>query len=464
MKTEDCGVCTACVSVIGSIAAQEVIKAVTHVHMPVNQLLMFESLDSLHDEHDIDNIDNDNDDLLLNSIDNIKRDKSRNNEIDNNNNNNNNEDDDELFIYDNELLSNTAKVYGIEVAKELQKLRIFIVGAGAIGSELLKTLALMGVGSANMKNSGVGKTGMAIPNENIDNTKNSIHKIDWNDIQNGGIVITDMDSIERSNLNRQLLYRERHIGSSKSLVAAEMIKQINPKMNIISLTNKVCPDTEVIFNSQFWKHIDVVLPALDNIDARLYVDGLCVSKKKWLLDSGTLGTKGSTQVVIPGVSESYSSSADPPEDSIPMCTLKSFPYQPEHCISWAKNLFDQLLSSDVLHLKSCLETVISTTTPPPTNNNPPTATTSSNNNNNNNNNNLNRSEVEKKLSILCDTMPPEAITNVYNTLLYPQNTLESAIQWSITIFHDLYEKEIYKLLKEHPLDEKDDEDVPFWGG
>jgi molybdopterin/thiamine biosynthesis adenylyltransferase len=63
------------------------------------------------------------------------------------------------------------------------------------------------------------------------------------------------------------------------------------------------------------------------VDARRYVDEQCVMHGKWLIDSGTLGTKGNTQVVIPHLTESYSSSADPEEAAVPLCTIKTFPYQ-----------------------------------------------------------------------------------------------------------------------------------------
>jgi ubiquitin-activating enzyme E1 len=64
----------------------------------------------------------------------------------------------------------------------------------------------------------------------------------------------------------------------------------------------------------------------------MYMDQRCVLYAKPLLESGTLGTKGNTQVVIPFVSESYGSSQDPPEKQTPSCTLKSFPNVIQHCI------------------------------------------------------------------------------------------------------------------------------------
>ena len=78
-----------------------------------------------------------------------------------------------------------------------------------------------------------------------------------------------------------------------------------------------------------------------------YVDRRCVFYKKSLLESGTLGTKGSIQVVIPDVTESYSASQDPPEKSIPICTLKNFPNAIEHTLQWARDMFEGLFRQPV---------------------------------------------------------------------------------------------------------------------
>ncbi len=71
------------------------------------------------------------------------------------------------------------------------------------------------------------------------------------------------------------------------------------------------------------------------------MDRRCVYYEKPLLESGTLGTKANTQVVVPHLTESYSSSQDPPEKSIPVCTLKNFPNAIEHTIQWAREQFDE---------------------------------------------------------------------------------------------------------------------------
>jgi len=120
-----------------------------------------------------------------------------------------------------------------------------------------------------------------------------------------------------------------------------------------------------VFSDAFFNKLDGVTNALDNVDARTwgaartkvemgvvrgvdalrptsiswsvlragrYTDRRCVLMRKPLLESGTLGTKGNTQVILPFKTESYSSSQDPPEKGIPICTLKNFPNAIEHTI------------------------------------------------------------------------------------------------------------------------------------
>ena len=72
-----------------------------------------------------------------------------------------------------------------------------------------------------------------------------------------------------------------------------------------------------------------------------YVDGRCVFYEKALLESGTLGTKCNSQVVVPHLTQSYTDGpvqADD-DDAIPMCTLRNFPSLIDHCIEWARAQF-----------------------------------------------------------------------------------------------------------------------------
>jgi ubiquitin-activating enzyme E1 len=87
-------------------------------------------------------------------------------------------------------------LFGRGVQDVLGEMKVFLVGAGALGCELIKNFALMGVGCG----------------------------------QNGKVVITDNDHIEKSNLSRQFLFRSHHIGKGKSVVAAESAKSINTSL------------------------------------------------------------------------------------------------------------------------------------------------------------------------------------------------------------------------------------------
>ncbi len=103
---------------------------------------------------------------------------------------------------------------------------------------------------------------------------------------------------------------------------------------------RVSPENEKIFTDNFWESLDFVTNAVDNIKARQYIDTRCVFYKKPLFESGTLGTKCNSQVILPDQTECYNDSRDPEEKEIPLCTLKNFPYQIEHTIQWGRDLFE----------------------------------------------------------------------------------------------------------------------------
>ncbi len=69
------------------------------------------------------------------------------------------------------------------------------------------------------------------------------------------------------------------------------------------------------------------------------MDQRCVFYQKPLLESGTLGTKGNTQVIVPFLTESYASSQDPPEKETPSCTVKNFPNAIAHTIEVCLNIW-----------------------------------------------------------------------------------------------------------------------------
>lgn len=203
--------------------------------------------------------------------------------------------------YDNQIA-----VIGKTMQQKLHSLNTFLVGAGALGCEYIKNFATMGIST-----SGKG-------------------------------VMTDDDTVERSNLSRQFLFRDTDIGKAKSEVAARAAQGINRELRLETHQNRVSPETESVFDDDFWNSLDVVFNALDNVNARLYVDGRCVYFNKPLLESGTLGTKCNTQVVVPRLTENYGATRDPPEKEAPMCTVHSFPHNIHHCLTWARSEFEGL--------------------------------------------------------------------------------------------------------------------------
>jgi ubiquitin-activating enzyme E1 len=194
-------------------------------------------------------------------------------------------------------------IFGQKVQETIRKLNLFVVGAGALGCEFLKSFAMLGA------------------------------------CTEGQLTCTDMDNIEVSNLNRQFLFRKENVGKAKSVTACAVAQQMNSGLRVKAMETRVGPDTEEIFDDDFWTGMDVVVNALDNVQARLYVDQKCVWFGRPLLESGTLGTKANLQVVLPFLTQSYGDSQDPPEESIPLCTLKHFPNAIEHTIEWSRDLF-----------------------------------------------------------------------------------------------------------------------------
>lgn len=214
----------------------------------------------------------------------------------------------------------------------------FVVGAGAIGCEALKTMALMGVAAPlpGMLEEAPGAQSAAASSS----SSAAAAAVAAASKTAGRLVVTDMDTIEKSNLSRQFLFRPRDVGKAKSTVAAAAVKAINPRLVVEARETRVGADTEDVFDEALWRSLDGVCTALDNVQARLYVDLKCVQFGKVMLESGTLGAKGNTQVVLPGKTENYGATSDPAEQGIPVCTLKNFPNKIEHTLQWARDWFE----------------------------------------------------------------------------------------------------------------------------
>ena len=198
-------------------------------------------------------------------------------------------------------------IFGSEMQNKLANTNIFMIGAGALGCEFLKTFSAMGIATNNKNN----------------------------------LFISDNDNIELSNLNRQFLFDKNSIGRPKSEVACESIKKMNKDFNCISFQSRVCQETENFFDEDFWNKQDFIINAVDNIEARKYIADQSLIYKKILIDSGTLGTKANSQIMVPHKTIPYSPPEEKEESKIPFCTLADHPFNIEHCITWARSNFEE---------------------------------------------------------------------------------------------------------------------------
>ncbi|XP_008488261.2 ubiquitin-like modifier-activating enzyme 1 [Diaphorina citri] len=350
------GNCNPVNAVIGGIVAQEVMKACSGKFHPIFQWLYFDAVECI-DENIAET------DAIVNG--------SR---------------------YEGQVA-----IFGKNFQEKLGKLKYFVVGAGAIGCELLKNFAMMGVGA------GPG----------------------------GQIFVTDMDLIEKSNLNRQFLFRPHDVQQPKSATAAKAIKVMNPNVNITYHENRVGPETEKVYDDLFFESLDGIANALDNVEARIYMDRRCVYSRKPLLESGTLGTKGNSQVVVPHLTESYSSSQDPPEKSIPICTLKNFPNAIEHTLQWARDNFEGIFRQSAENAAEYLE---------------------------------DPNFVERVMK-LPGSQPLEMLENVKHALVdeRPLN-IKDCVAWARNHWQDQYNNQIRQLLFNFPPEQVTSSGQPFWSG
>jgi len=343
------------VSFMGGVAAQEVLKSCTGKFSPLQQFLYFDAVEVLPEGL---------------SIKEFSPRGSR---------------------YDSQIA-----VIGVSVQEKINRLRTFLIGSGAIGCEMLKIWALMGLATSDP----------------------------------GHVLVTDMDKIETSNLNRQFLFRPPDVGKLKSATAAASACRMNPKFRITAHENRVSPDTEDVYNDDFWESVDFVCTALDNVEARLYVDSRCVYYKKPLLESGTLGTKGNTQVVVPGLTESYGSTRDPAEEGIPVCTLKNFPNKIEHTIQWARDAFEGIFTQGPEEVNSYVQ------------------------------NPAYLKELEKQTSSQIEILRKLKQFLVVERPL----TFEDCIRWARKYFEKEFNHNIHQLLFNFPVDSVTSTGAKFWSG
>lgn len=184
-----------------------------------------------------------------------------------------------------------------------------MVGAGGIGCELLKDLLLCSFGE---------------------------------------IHIIDLDTITLSNLNRQFLFLKEDIDKLKSLIVAKNVQSFNYFDTKLVPYHGNVMDTKS-FPIDWYNQFDYIYNALDNLEARRYVNKIALFLRKPLMESGTTGFDGQVQPIYPYHTECFDCQEKATPQTFPVCTIRSTPSKPVHCIVWSKEfLFQQLFSFSTL--------------------------------------------------------------------------------------------------------------------
>jgi len=145
---------------------------------------------------------------------------------------------------------------------KVQAARVMIVGAGALGNEVLKNLALMGVGN---------------------------------------LFIVDFDTIEAANLSRSVLFRADDNGKKKSEVAARRIKELNPDIHVQYFHG----DVNNALGLGVFRRMDVIIGCLDNREARLSINRFAYRLNKPWVDGAIQELFGLVRVFVPGQGACY---------------------------------------------------------------------------------------------------------------------------------------------------------------
>ncbi len=111
----------------------------------------------------------------------------------------------------------------------------------------------------------------------------------------GKISIIDSDSVEESNLNRQILHFTADIGKSKVDSAYEKLTELNPDIEIEKIRLGI---TEDILNSL--PEVDLIVDCLDNMETRMLVNNFCVERRIPLIHAAVEGFEGRLTTIIPG--------------------------------------------------------------------------------------------------------------------------------------------------------------------
>ncbi|KAA0257164.1 HesA/MoeB/ThiF family protein [Deferribacter autotrophicus] len=167
---------------------------------------------------------------------------------------------------------------GVEGQMKICNAKVLIIGAGGLGSPVALYLAAAGVGT---------------------------------------IGIADMDNVDLSNLQRQVIHFTDDIGKPKVQSAAEKIKKLNPNVKVETYNEKITSENILDLVSKY----DFVVDGTDNFASKFLINDACVFAKKPFSHGGILRFIGQSMTIIPGETACYRCvfKSPPPPGSVPTC-------------------------------------------------------------------------------------------------------------------------------------------------
>ncbi len=205
---------------------------------------------------------------------------------------------DELSVEERKLLDRQMRLPGWN-QKLLKDSKVLIVGIGGLGCEVAKNLAMVGVGTLHL---------------------------------------VDLDLIEYSNLNRQILFAGiQNEGRPKAIVAAEKLKEINPFGKYKGYHTALEE-----LDPEIYEEVDLVIAGLDSVQARANLNRKCVHANVPLIDAGTSTYYAHVYTVFPG--ENACLECDPQtereRERLAACTLVGIPRKRSHCVLKGQLFFE----------------------------------------------------------------------------------------------------------------------------
>lgn len=163
---------------------------------------------------------------------------------------------DQEFIIDDDDRYSRLRMIGWWEQSKISAAKVLVVGAGALGNEVLKNLALLGFGH---------------------------------------VYVIDMDTIDKTNLTRSVLFRSKDAGEPKAQVAAQMMGEINSDCQVYPIMGNVLAHVGL----GLVRDVDVVFGCLDNREARLWVNRMCWKVGTPWIDGGIQEINGVAKVFRP---------------------------------------------------------------------------------------------------------------------------------------------------------------------